>query len=446
MDNIMVLLQNAVIVLCIFVFGTKLFNKKIIICLWLMNSIIQIILQTFLDSRMVLLSYLLCILVLFIHTKNVFTTLSYPFITWGLSILSESIFFLLLMTVIDESYTAAGAIVFQNRLQFLPVLFYTVSQLLLLLLCYLIFSAFHSSGYNKSLKYSKAQKFFFVVFLFITVLVFYQDIVLHQMLDIIYQPIQSRLIILFLYAFLLIVLFIWINKTTRKNDYLLYQEQILQNEKKTLENLQLHAHYLEENHKKTIALHHDLKNIFLGLSNHIQKDDMKSLKAFFNNHIEPLFQEIRDGVPHYRLLSNVLNDELRGLFAAKLHLGDEFSVNIHVEITKPILIEKHNIIEICRLLGILLDNALEEAIECNKPYLRITAWSDNLGNNFCIANSCRDDLPMRRELFQKGFSTKGEGRGLGLAIASEMIRKNQKLDLRTSVKDNFFYQSLSISK
>ena len=61
-----------------------------------------------------------------------------------------------------------------------------------------------------------------------------------------------------------------------------------------------------------------------------------------------------------------------------------------------------------------------------------------------MQNDCAEDMPNLRQLKQNGFSTKGEGRGQGLSILSELTNSLPNVTLSTSIKDGTFTQMLTL--
>ncbi len=60
-------------------------------------------------------------------------------------------------------------------------------------------------------------------------------------------------------------------------------------------------------------------------------------------------------------------------------------------------------------------------------------------------NKCADDIPRIHELFQeKSFSTKGEGRGLGLSTLKEIADNADNVLLDTIIENGFFIQKVEI--
>ncbi len=59
-------------------------------------------------------------------------------------------------------------------------------------------------------------------------------------------------------------------------------------------------------------------------------------------------------------------------------------------------------------------------------------------------NKCKDSIPRVHELFEEGFSTKGDNRGLGLSTLKEITDNNDNVLLDTVIENGFFIQKIEI--
>ncbi len=82
--------------------------------------------------------------------------------------------------------------------------------------------------------------------------------------------------------------------------------------------------------------------------------------------------------------------------------------------------------EMCRILGNLIDNARDALAGEDRPSgKRITVSIDETPGAFTFSvvnNGPAIPKAMQRDIFQMGFTTKGDGRGSGLSIVLEILR------------------------
>lgn len=121
--------------------------------------------------------------------------------------------------------------------------------------------------------------------------------------------------------------------------------------------------------------------------------------------------------------------------------------NIHVqlELNNDIYFkEKIDIIALVRILGIFLDNSIEELKYLEKGNLSIAIFLIEKDTYIIIENTTKNDMQSLHELKKEGFSTKGKDRGLGLSNADQLIQKYPYLLWETSIEKNKFIQTLII--
>lgn len=81
--------------------------------------------------------------------------------------------------------------------------------------------------------------------------------------------------------------------------------------------------------------------------------------------------------------------------------------------------------EMCRVLGNLIDNGLDALVGAKEPRLTVTITEDASNCLFSVENN-GPEVPeeISRVIFQSGFTTKGPGRGMGLAIVRQILTNN----------------------
>lgn len=107
---------------------------------------------------------------------------------------------------------------------------------------------------------------------------------------------------------------------------------------------------------------------------------------------------------------------------------------------------KMKIYEFTRILGILLDNAIEASNECNEKIINVTFRNDSKNNRqiIIIENTYQNKDIDTDKIFEKGMSEKENHTGLGLWEVRKIIKKNNNSNLFTSKTDKFFSQQLEL--
>ena len=98
---------------------------------------------------------------------------------------------------------------------------------------------------------------------------------------------------------------------------------------------------------------------------------------------------------------------------------------------------------ICKLLGIFMDNAIESANKSinKKIFLDIYLENDNLV--FYIENSLCETVDLKK-IKLKNYSTKGANRGLGLHIAKIIYKKSNYINYIQKIENNNFITILKL--
>ncbi len=223
------------------------------------------------------------------------------------------------------------------------------------------------------------------------------------------------------------------------NDEIIYKQKL-----KESEYLKEYTDSLEEMSEDLRKFRHDYVNIISSMVGYIDDNDVEGLKDHIHNNIIPLERRINKDNTKIHLLKNIKIPQLKGLISSKIIRAQELNINVSIEIMDEIKDIKLDIINVCRIIGILLDNAIEECEIIEGSYLKFGILKNISSMDFIISNSCRENIEPIYKLNSKGFSTKGKNRGLGLAIVDELIEKNNNIVLDTIIENKVFTQILTI--
>lgn len=98
---------------------------------------------------------------------------------------------------------------------------------------------------------------------------------------------------------------------------------------------------------------------------------------------------------------------------------------------------------ICKIMGILLDNAIEACKETDNKEILLDIYSEDKVNFIYIENTFKGNVDIN-QINKKGFSSKGKGRGLGLHVVNKIIKDNKELDLEQNINNKKFITILKI--
>ncbi|MBW9154600.1 sensor histidine kinase [Clostridium estertheticum] len=212
-----------------------------------------------------------------------------------------------------------------------------------------------------------------------------------------------------------------------------------------LDNLEQYTNNLEILYTDMRKFRHDYINIISSMAAFIEERDIEGLEEHFNKNIYPLNNKMNKNNYKLGLLKNIKLSQIKGLLSGKVIHAQELGIDIILDIVEPITIIKMDIIDLSRCLGIILDNAIESALESEKKVIDVALINKSNSVIIVVANTYKGDIPVLSKLFKEGFSTKGENRGLGLSNCKDIIGKYKNISLDTSITDVQFIQEITVS-
>ena len=214
---------------------------------------------------------------------------------------------------------------------------------------------------------------------------------------------------------------------------------------KSLQDLQDYTRNLEVMYNSLRSFKHDYVNILLSLSGYIENDNMDELKNFFENKIFPTKNLIDQGDYKLNQLSNIGVLEIKSLLSAKMIYAHESGIDVTIDIPDRIDSFPMDTIDLARILGIFLDNAVEAALETEQPQMGINIIQNRDGASIIISNSFRDNGVALHKLKQKDVSTKTGHHGIGLWGAQKIINFYDNVLLETTMQCGCFIQHMELA-
>ncbi|MCI9177651.1 MAG: GHKL domain-containing protein [Clostridia bacterium] len=215
----------------------------------------------------------------------------------------------------------------------------------------------------------------------------------------------------------------------------------------SLEEAQLHNKTLVLLHDSMRGFKHDFHNIVQGIGGYIDTNDMKGLKRYYSQLLKDC-----NRVNNLTALNPAIinNPPIYSVMADKYHKADKIGIQINLGIFIDLNeLEKHvKILQFTRILGILLDNAIEAASECEEKVIHVSFRKEETRHRYVmvIENTyLNKDINLDR-IFEKDFSTKSKktNNGFGLWEVRQILKKNNNLNLYTTKNDEYFIQQFEI--
>ena len=226
-----------------------------------------------------------------------------------------------------------------------------------------------------------------------------------------------------------------------------YLEQVQTEAKqKAMQDLQDYTRNLEAMYNSLHSFKHDYVNILLSLSGYIEDGDMDRLKDFFESKIFPTKNLITGEDYKLNQLSNISVLEIKSLLSAKMIYAHESGIDITIDIPGKVESFLIDTVDLARILGNFLDNAIEATLETEQPQIGLNIIQNKTGVSIIISNRFRDNGLMLHKLKQKGFSTKIGHQGIGLGNAQKIISSYDNVLLETTMKCDYFTQHIELTE
>lgn len=221
------------------------------------------------------------------------------------------------------------------------------------------------------------------------------------------------------------------------------QDQIQQIQLKDLNN---YVNQIELDYQDLRKFRHDYQNILLSIEGYINEKDIEGLEKYYRKYIRKTQEELNKNLFSLTDLSNLKDPIPKSIIASKLTTAQ--SQNIETFFEEKDIITQFNIdpILFARILGILLDNALEASVKAKKKILRVAIIKNKSYSIIVIGNSYSGKLPPLYRMMEKGYSTKGQNRGLGLFNVKSLVQGLPNVTLETEIKKEMFVQVLRIKE
>lgn len=212
---------------------------------------------------------------------------------------------------------------------------------------------------------------------------------------------------------------------------------------KKLESAEEYNKTLHILHDNVRGFKHDFDNIVTTIGGYIRTNDMEGLKNYYLQ-LEDDCQRVNN---LYLLNPEIINNPgIYNLLTNKYNEAESKDIKVNMTFLLDLRTLHMKIYEFARILGILLDNAIEASKECDEKIINITFRNDFRNNRqiILIENTYKNKEIDTEKIFEKGVSEKENHTGLGLWEVRKIIKKNTNVNLFTSKTDKFFSQQLEL--
>jgi two-component system sensor histidine kinase AgrC len=223
-----------------------------------------------------------------------------------------------------------------------------------------------------------------------------------------------------------------------------YNYMKLKLKERDLRNIQLYNTQLISLIDSIRVFKHDYNNVVQSIGGYVALKDIEGL----SNYYKGLLKDCQR-VNYMESVSPIVINEpsIYGIIASKCQIAELKGINFNIESMFDFKKLNMDIYTFCKILGVLLDNALEAAEETGDKIVNI-AIKENLRKNIQIViienTYCNKSVDIKK-IFEKGYSTKKNNSGIGLWEVKNIVNKTINVKLNTSKDKKFFRLQLVIS-
>lgn len=278
---------------------------------------------------------------------------------------------------------------------------------------------------------SKTKKYDLLIFIFILI------ITINLIQVNIYYKVDLRILIVINIGLMITYALIILKLTNVKNDYLIISSKYSTSIKSLRENESVIERYRIDNHEN--------KNQLMTLKGKINKDNNEAIK-----YIDMILDtRIKENTKILKSVNVIPEGGLRGLIYSKMLLMESEGIKCNLYVDK--IIKTLDIIElgdrmlddICKVLGVYLDNAIEASYDIDDKIILINLYKENDFINVSIMNNFKGEIDFNKINIAK-YTTKGKGKGYGLTLVDKILENNNKLSKQTLINNGTFKQVLKI--
>jgi two-component system sensor histidine kinase AgrC len=407
------------------------FKTKDFLLMIAASEIITAILLNISEFLTVIPMIIISVIYIYIYSKNIIRSVAIPIISLIIFILSDY----LITNICIFIFNINSDFIRENIKMYLILI--SVDALVIFLITKFLGILINKKGKISKLELKGKLGLLIIISLVLTVVIFYANIILELNVGSGNKRAQINGILFFTYFILLMVIIYTLITSLAK-------EMDLKNKQIQFDSLQEYTNNLEKLYTEMRVFRHDYLNILSSMIGYIQNKDIEGLEKYFNENILPLSEGMESNNFKIGILKSIRIPEIKGIFSSKLIRAQELGIDVYIDIVQPIEKVNIDIIDLSRVVGILLDNAIEAAEKCDKPSIEVSVIDKKKSVIILIMNSCLEELPIHK-IFEKGFSTKGENRGLGLYNLKKIVEEYDNVEVETLIDQGRFKQLVEIT-
>ena len=273
---------------------------------------------------------------------------------------------------------------------------------------------------------------------YMTIIMLMAIIVVNILLSSVYHDIGIFNILIMNSLFMLVYLFIAYKSLKDKSSMIKMQAE----NKALLNNLEEYEKMLDYQR----VANHENKNQLLVVRSLLKENENSDALNYVN---EVLDDKKDDNDVLFGRAKKIPSGGLQGIVYQKMLVMNDKNIKPILDVSNSVkkfklenLDTKLNY-DICRIIGVFLDNAIEETEKLDEREIMLSMYEQNNDLVIEISNKFKN-VPDLERLEEKGYSTKGKGHGYGLSLVNDIVNNNNQIINEKGITRNIFTQKLII--
>lgn len=245
---------------------------------------------------------------------------------------------------------------------------------------------------------------------------------------------KSNYYVNILFVIVIVLIFITIIKNEDK------YEQLKQ------ENKQMYTHVTK--YEKIITeqgkANHEFKNQLMVIRGYAQMNSSKLI-----DYIDSITKDASKTQSSYLIsqLNKFPEGGIKGLLYYKLSVMEEEKIKYELDVetgvkTKLNVLSVNMYKNITKILGVLIDNAIEASKKSKKKIILISVTKDKSSVIFNISNSYSGKIDLSK--LGSGYTSKGFGHGYGLRLVNDILNETNSFIVKNDVVNGYFVSELTV--
>lgn len=190
---------------------------------------------------------------------------------------------------------------------------------------------------------------------------------------------------------------------------------------------------------------HENKNLLLTVRAMILNKE-KDIPKFIDTIVEEKFE---DDEKLLFKMGVIPSGGLRATIYSEIMKIKDNNINYSLEIDSKlrsvdlIELDTNTIIDICKIIGVFIDNAIDEVKSLRKKNIDISLYLEDNNLVIKVSNNYKGKIEIDK-IANEGYTTKGKNHGYGLSLVKSIVDNNNLFKNETSISKDIFSQILII--